>query len=144
MSFCRRSEYTPRLYLQGIVVLFPVGAMYFLSSKASGLALSSTHPSVQRISGCVSSWVKRPGGEVDCSPPSSAEAVNEWSSTSIPLSTLWHAKEHIFLYFVGRQQMFAVIRPGRNAGCLYAYYLRIRLLGHVCDARLDGFNCTLD
>jgi hypothetical protein len=51
----------------------------FLSSKLSRPALRSTQPPIQWVPG-----VKRPGREVDHSPPTSAEVKKMWIYTSTP------------------------------------------------------------
>jgi len=43
-----------------------------------------TQPPIQWVPGVPTLGVKRPGREVDHSPPSSAEVKNEWSYTSTP------------------------------------------------------------
>jgi hypothetical protein len=45
-------------------------------------ALRPTQPPIQWVAGALSLGVKRPGREVNHSPPSSAEVKNEWSYTS--------------------------------------------------------------
>jgi hypothetical protein len=56
----------------------------FLYLTASRMTLGSTQPPIQRAPGALSPAVKRPGREVDHSPPPSAEVKNAWSCTSNP------------------------------------------------------------
>ena len=53
----------------------------FLLSKPPRPAMQATQPPIQSVLG-VLSWGKAAGREVDRSPPSSAEAKNEWSYIS--------------------------------------------------------------
>jgi hypothetical protein len=52
-----------------------VGLGIFLISTAFRRALVPTQPPIQRVAGALSLWVKRPGREVDQSPPSSDEVT---------------------------------------------------------------------
>jgi hypothetical protein len=54
----------------------------FLFSKSSRPALRSTQPPIQWVTGALSAGVKRPGREVDHSPPTSAEVKKIWIYTS--------------------------------------------------------------
>jgi hypothetical protein len=56
----------------------------FLFSKSSRPGLRSTQPPIQWVPGALSLTVKRPGREVDHSPPTSAEVKKVWIYTSIP------------------------------------------------------------
>jgi hypothetical protein len=56
----------------------------FLFTTASRTALGPTQPPIQWIRAALSLGVKRPGHEVDHSPPSSAKVKNAWSYTSTP------------------------------------------------------------
>jgi hypothetical protein len=61
-------------------------ALYFIiynHPTVSRTALGPTQPPIQWVPGALSLGVKRPGREADHSPPSSAEAKNAWSYTSI-------------------------------------------------------------
>jgi hypothetical protein len=60
------------------------GLEIFLFTTASRTALGHTQPSIQGKPGALSLGVKRPGREVDHSPPSGAEVKNAWSYTSTP------------------------------------------------------------
>jgi hypothetical protein len=71
------------------------GQNIFLFSKMSRTALGPIPSSLP----CSFLGVKRPGREVDYSPSSSAEVMNEWSyylnSLYVPS---WHKHEHIYLF----------------------------------------------
>jgi hypothetical protein len=58
-------------------VRFRRGLGIFLFTTASRTALGPTHPPIQWVPEALSLGVKRPGGETDYSPPSSAEVI-EW------------------------------------------------------------------
>jgi hypothetical protein len=58
------------------------GLGIFLFTTASRLALGPTQPPRQWVPEALSLRVKRPGREVDHSPPCSAEIENAWSCTS--------------------------------------------------------------
>jgi hypothetical protein len=60
------------------------GLGIFLFTTASRLALGLTQPPIQWVPEAPSLGVKRPVGEADNSPPSSAEVKNAWSYTSTP------------------------------------------------------------
>jgi hypothetical protein len=60
------------------------GLGIFRFTTASRPALEPTQPPIQLVQGALSLGVKRPGREVDHSPPSSAEVKNAWSYTSTP------------------------------------------------------------
>jgi hypothetical protein len=60
---------------RGVGVRIPVGRRIFLFSKLSRPALSSTQLPIQWVPGTLSPGVKRPGLEVDHSPPTSAEVL---------------------------------------------------------------------
>jgi hypothetical protein len=51
-------------------------------STTSRLALDFTQPPMQGVKGTLSPWVKRPGREVEHSPPTSAEVKITWLYTS--------------------------------------------------------------
>jgi hypothetical protein len=57
---------------------------FFLFATTSRLALRSTQPPIQWVTGAVALVVKWPGCEADYSPPSSAEVKNAWSYTATP------------------------------------------------------------
>jgi hypothetical protein len=63
----------------------PGGAGNFLFSKSSRPALRSTQPPIQWVPGALSPRVKRPGCEVDHSPPTTAEVKKMWIYTSAPM-----------------------------------------------------------
>jgi hypothetical protein len=63
----------------------------FLFSKSSRPALRSTQPPIQWVPGALSPGVKRPGLEVDHSPPASAEFKNMWMYTSTPHTPSWRS-----------------------------------------------------
>jgi hypothetical protein len=65
-------------------VRVPVGSRMFLFSRSSRPALRSTQPPLQWVPGDLSPEVKRPGREVDHSPPNSAEVKKMWIYTSAP------------------------------------------------------------
>jgi hypothetical protein len=54
------------------------------SAIASRPAQGATQPPIQWVPEALSPQVKRPGREVDHSPPSSAEVKNAWGYTSTP------------------------------------------------------------
>jgi hypothetical protein len=56
---------------RGSRVRFPSGLGIFLFATASRTALGPTQPPIQWVPGALSLGVKRPGHEVDHSPPSS-------------------------------------------------------------------------
>jgi hypothetical protein len=56
----------------------------FLFATASQPALQPTQPPIQWAPGALSLGIKRPGRDVDHSPPPSDEAKNAWSYTSTP------------------------------------------------------------
>jgi hypothetical protein len=60
------------------------GLGIFLFTTACRTALGPTQPSIQWVQGALSVGLKRPGREVDHSPPPSTEVKNAWSHTSIP------------------------------------------------------------
>jgi hypothetical protein len=68
----------------------PGGVKNFNFSKSSRPALSSTQPPIQWVPGALSPGVKRPGREVDHSPPASAEVKKMWIYTSTPHTPSWH------------------------------------------------------
>jgi len=64
-------------------VRFPTEAGgIFLFTTASRMAPGPTQPPIQSVPGALSLRVKRPGREVDHSPPSSDKVKNAWSYTS--------------------------------------------------------------
>jgi hypothetical protein len=60
------------------------GLGIFLFTTVPRPALGPTQPPIQWVPGALSLGVKRPEREADHSPPSSVEAKNAWSYTSIP------------------------------------------------------------
>jgi hypothetical protein len=56
----------------------------FLFTTASGTVLGTTQSPIQWVPGVLSLGVKRPGHEIDHSPPSSAEVKNARNYTSTP------------------------------------------------------------
>jgi hypothetical protein len=60
-----------------------VQKLYF--SKSSTLALGSTLPLIQWVTGALSPGVKQPGRKADHSPPTSANVNKMWIYTSTPL-----------------------------------------------------------
>jgi hypothetical protein len=73
-------------------------------TKVSRRTLGLTQPPIQWVSGAISLGVKRPGGEADHSPPTSAKNKNAWSYTSTPQYAFmaWcsiKAQGQIYLYF---------------------------------------------
>jgi hypothetical protein len=69
---------------RGVGVRVPLGSKNFLFSRLSRPALRSTQPPIQWVPGALSLGVKRPGLEVDHSPPTSAEVKKMWIYTSTP------------------------------------------------------------
>jgi hypothetical protein len=69
----------------GVAVRVPVGSRIFSYPKSSRPAPRSTHPPIQWVLGDLSLGVKRPGREVDHSPPTSAEVKKMWIYTSTPI-----------------------------------------------------------
>jgi hypothetical protein len=67
-------------------VRVPTGVKNFLFSKSSRPALRSTQPPLQWVPG-----IKRPGSEVDHSPPTSAEVKKMWIYTSTPHTPSWRS-----------------------------------------------------
>jgi hypothetical protein len=63
---------------------FREGLVIFLIAIASRLAVGSTQPPIQWVSGVFPPGVKWPGREADHSPPSSAEVKNAWRYNSAP------------------------------------------------------------
>jgi Ni/Co efflux regulator RcnB len=63
----------------------------FLFFKSSRPALRSTHPPIQWVPGALSPGVKRPGREVDHSPPICTEVKKMWICTSTPHTPSWHS-----------------------------------------------------
>jgi hypothetical protein len=81
------------IYLPAFIYIFVYLAVCLLSIVYSLfivpefvyiMALWPTQPPTQWIPGALSLGVKRPGGEANHSPPSSAEVKNAWSYTSTP------------------------------------------------------------
>jgi hypothetical protein len=75
--------------------------IFIFTTAMSRTALGPTQPPIQWVPGALPLGVKRPGREVDHSPPSSAEVKNEWSYTSItPYASMawWSVKAHGQLY----------------------------------------------
>jgi hypothetical protein len=70
------------LYDRGVGVRVPEGSRIF--SKSSRPALRFTQSPIQWVRGAVFPGVKRPGREVDHSPPTSAEVKPMWIYTSTP------------------------------------------------------------
>jgi hypothetical protein len=58
------------------------GLGIFLFTTVSRTVLGPTQPPIQWVPGAPSLGVKRPGREVEHSPPSRAEVKNAWSYTS--------------------------------------------------------------
>jgi hypothetical protein len=69
---------------EGIGVLFPAGARYFLYSTASRPSLGPTQPPIQSVSRAVPPGVKRSRREAYHSPSNIAKVKNTWISTSTP------------------------------------------------------------
>jgi hypothetical protein len=65
--------------------LMRVGGIFLLSTTASRQALDSTKPLIQCVPGALSPGLKRPGREVDHSPPTSAEVDKMWIYTATPI-----------------------------------------------------------
>jgi hypothetical protein len=64
--------------------IFGRGMEFFFFATASRPAVGPTQPPIQDVTrggGALSPGVKRPSGEADHSPPSSAHAKNAWSYT---------------------------------------------------------------
>jgi hypothetical protein len=75
---------------RGVGVRIPVGWRIFSSPNSSRPALRSTQPPIQWVPGALSPGVKRPGREVDRSPPTSTEVKKMWIYTSTPHTPSWH------------------------------------------------------
>jgi hypothetical protein len=69
---------------RGVGVRSPGRVKNFLFSKSFRSALRSTQPPIQLVPGDLSPGVKRPGREVDHSPPTSAEVKNTLIYISTP------------------------------------------------------------
>jgi hypothetical protein len=69
---------------RGSRVRFPAGAGNFSLHHRVQNGPGPTQPPTQWVPGALSLGVKRPGREVDHSPPSSAEVKNAWSYISTP------------------------------------------------------------
>jgi hypothetical protein len=69
----------------------PSGVKIFLFSRSSSPLLRSTQPPIQWVPGALSPGVKRPGREVEHSPPSSAEIKRMWIYTSTPHTPSWRS-----------------------------------------------------
>jgi hypothetical protein len=65
-------------------VRFPAGAGNLFLHHRVQTGSGDTQPPIQWVPGALSLEVKRPEGEADYSPPSSAEVKNTWSYTSTP------------------------------------------------------------
>jgi hypothetical protein len=65
-----------------MIILSPSRARIF--SMSSRPVLGPTQPPIQWVPGAISAGVKRPGHEVDHSPPTSAEVKKTWIYISIP------------------------------------------------------------
>jgi hypothetical protein len=65
----------------------------FLFSKSSRSALRTTHPPILWVPGALSPRVKRPGREVDHSPPTSAEVMKMWIYTATPHTPSWRSAQ---------------------------------------------------
>jgi len=78
------------------------GLGVFLFTTASGPALGHARLPIQWVRETLSLGIKRPRREGDHSPPSSNEAKNEWSYTSMPQFTFmaWELKVQGQLYFL--------------------------------------------
>jgi hypothetical protein len=63
----------------------------FIFSKSSRPALRFTQSLIQWVPGALYSGVKRPGREVDHSPPTSAEVKKMWVYTSTPHTPSWRS-----------------------------------------------------
>jgi hypothetical protein len=68
------------------------------SQSASRPALGPTQPPIQWVRGALSLGVKRPEGEADHSPPSSAEVKNAWCYTSTPQCLHGVVKLYLYIY----------------------------------------------
>jgi hypothetical protein len=64
------------------------GQGVFLFTTASKTTLEPTQPPIQWLPGALSPRIKRPGREVNHTPPPSAEVKNGWSYTYTPLIRL--------------------------------------------------------
>jgi hypothetical protein len=65
------------------------GRYLFLFATASRPALEPNQPPVQCVTGAHSPRIKRPGRQVDHSPPSSAKVKNAWSCASTTCMASW-------------------------------------------------------
>jgi hypothetical protein len=71
--------------------LSPGEVKNFYFSKSSRLALGSAQIPIQWVPGAFSLGVKRPGREVDHSPPTSADVKKMWIYTSTPYTPSWRS-----------------------------------------------------
>jgi hypothetical protein len=62
---------------------------FFLNSTASRPAPRPSQPPIQWLPGAISPEVKRPGSEVDHSPPSSVEVKNGGAIPQLPRTSSW-------------------------------------------------------
>jgi hypothetical protein len=76
---------------RGVGVPSPGMVKNFLFFRSSRLALRSTQPPVLWVPGALSPGVKRPGREVDHSPPTSAEVKKMRIYISTPHTPSWHS-----------------------------------------------------
>jgi hypothetical protein len=74
--------FLPEIKSHGIIQTATLGI--FLLTPASRPALGPSQPPIQWVPGIFSLVIKRPGGEADRSPPSSAEVKNPLSYTPTP------------------------------------------------------------
>jgi hypothetical protein len=81
----------------------PGGVKNVHFSKSFRLALRSTQPPIQCAPGALSPGVKRPGREVDHSPPTSAEVKKSGSIHPLPYTPSWSSA-----YLVKHRDNFTV------------------------------------
>jgi hypothetical protein len=70
---------------RGVGVRVPVGSRIFSSPHHPDRLWGPHQPPIQWVPGALSPGAKRPGREVDHSPPNSAEVKKMWIYTSIPI-----------------------------------------------------------
>jgi hypothetical protein len=76
-------------WMAGVQIL--AGQETFLYCIMSRLALGPIQPSIQWVLEALSPGIKRPGGEADHSPPSSAEVKNSGAVLPLPHMSSWYS-----------------------------------------------------
>ena len=60
--------------------------------------METSRPPILQVPGALSLVVKQPGHEAHHSPPPCVEVKNEWSCTSTPPVSSWHAERQLYLH----------------------------------------------